>query len=199
MRKFLFLLAMFAVVFSRSKILAQSVSGETELGTDGRGETFASQYAFLDGNRWNILVRYFGVHDAFRRVEFAAGPSFKFKSGLAKLQFGYTTGDGIMTAGLLIVNIKGHDVIYIVDGKLSTRGDPYELYQKLFVSVAKVGKGAEFLLRGENLRLGNSSSFLRIGVEGQVKLNSRNSHLFVAPFYCLDRRHLSGQVGLRIF
>jgi|SRR3989344_3535817 len=193
------LMLMTALVLSfQSETQAQSFSGETELGTDGRGEAFASQYAFMDGSKWNILVRYFKVHEVLSRGEFAIGPSFKLKSGLAKLQFGYTTDEGVMTAGLLVVNVKGHDVIYILDGKLSTRGGPYELYQKLFVSMVKVGR-TEFLLRGENLRIGGSSSFLRLGVESQFKLNSRNSHIFVAPFYCLDRRHVSGQIGLRLF
>jgi hypothetical protein len=173
---------------------ARNLSGETEVGTDGKGDGFFSQYLFYDTENVNVLARYFSVKGVLRRGEFAIGPTLKLNdSNVLKLQFGGTTDKEVMLASTLISNIMGREVLYIVDGKLSTQDGPHTLYQKLFTPLVKSGM---WQFRVEDLQVGSDQSFLRLGLEYRHKLPD-NIHIFIAPYYDPIRKEVGGQFGLR--
>lgn len=188
------LLAMIILLFFPGSVFAQGLSGETEVGSDGKGEGFFSQYLFYDTKNTNILTRYFYVNGVLQRGEFALGPTLKFNQNyILKFQFGGTTDKEVMLAGLLIAKVKGREILYIADGKLSTQDGPHALFQKLFIPLVQSGR---WQFRVEDLQVNRDQSFLRIGLEFQQKLPD-NSHLFVAPFYDPIRKAVGGQFGLR--
>lgn len=175
---------------------AQNLSGETEIGTDGKGEGFFSQYLFYDLKNTNILTRYFYVNKIIRKGEFAIGPTLKLSnSHIIKFQLGGTTDKEVMIAGLLIAKFRKQEILHIVDGKFSTQDDPHVLYQKLLIPLAKNGT---LQFRVEDLQVGSDQSFLRIGLEYRYNLPD-NTHVFVAPYYDPIRKGVGGQFGLRFF
>ena len=195
MRKYLFFVIV-SLLLSRQPVSAQNLSGETEVGTDGKGESFFSQYLFYDIEHVNVLARYFWVNGVLQRGEFAIGPTLKLNSGnVLKLQFGGTTDEEIMIAGLLIAKVRGREVLYIADAKLSTQDGPHVLYQKLFVPLTK---GGAWQLRTEHLQVGSNQSFLRIGPEYLRNLPG-SAHVFIGPYYDPIRKGVGGQVGIRFF
>lgn len=188
----------FAIIFillASGPVLAQNMSGETEVGTDRKGGEFFSQYLFYDTKNINILARYFYVHNLIKRGEFAIGPTMKFNDNVLKLQFGGTTDSEVMLASTLSANIGGREFFYITDAKLSTRGGPYTLYQKLFVPLTKSGI---LQFRAEDLLVGGDQGFLRVGLEYRYNL-SDTRHIFFAPFYDPFLKEFGGQFGLRFF
>lgn len=194
MKKRLFFFT-FILLLVSGPAFAQGLSGETEVGTDGKGGSFFSQYLFYDFNRVNVLTRYFWVNGVLERGEFAVGPTMKLGDSVLKLQFGGTTDKDVMLAGTLSTKILGHDVFYIADGTLSTTEAPNTLYQKAFIALTK---GGSWQFRVEDLQVGKKQEFLRIGLEYQRKL-PHNSHLFIAPFYDPIKNGVGGQVGFRFF
>lgn len=175
---------------------AQNLSGETEVGTDGKGEGFFSHYLFFDTKNVNVLARYFYVNGVLQRGEFAIGPTLKLgNSNVLKLQFGGYTDKSVMLAGLLIAKVRGREVLYIANGKLSTRGGLNTLYQKLFIPLTKSGR---WQFRAEDLQVGSEQGFMRLGLEYQHKLPD-NAHIFIAPYYDPIRKAVGGQFGLRFF
>ena len=194
MHKMLFAIATLLLVSGSA--FAQNLSGETEVGTDGKGEGFFSQYLFYDFKKVNVLTRYFYVNEVLQRGEFAIGPTLKLRNGnVLKLQFGGTTDKEVMLAGTFIAKIKGREVLYIADGKLSTQDGPHTLYQKLFVPLVKNGA---WQFRVEDLQVDSDQGFLRVGLEYQHKIPD-NAHIFVAPFYDPIQKAVGGQFGLRFF
>ena len=185
------------ILFSVKTACAQ-LNGETEIGSNETGESFASQYVNYDFVRTNVLTRYFWVNRTLERGEFAVGPTFKLNEDTTlKFQFGGTTDREIMLAGTLATKIAGHDVLYIVDSKISTTGTANTLYEKVFIAMSPKG---ELQTRAEHLLVGSESAFLRLGIEGQIKL-STHAQIFFAPFYDpLDiNRSFGGQIGFRFF
>ncbi len=195
MRKYL-LFVIASLLLASGPAFAQNLSGETEVGTDGKGEGFFSQYLFYDTKNVNVLTRYFYVNGVLQRGEFAIGPTLKLSnSNVLKLDFGGTTDKEIMIAGTLIAKVKGREVLYIADGKLSTQGGPHTLYQKLFVPLVKSGR---WQFRVEDLQVGSGQSFLRIGLEYRYNIQ-KNAHVFIAPQYDPIRKAVGGQFGVRFF
>ncbi len=171
-------------------------SGETELGSNGRGGSFFSQYVFYDTKGANVLTRYFWVNGVLRRGEFSVGPTFHLKNDtVLKLQFGATTERSIQTAGTLSAKPFNHDIFYIADGKLSAIGRSNEFYQKLFVAINTKGS---WQFRIEDLIVGHEQIFLRIGGEYRRFL-PRQTHLYAAPFYDPIIHSFGAQVGFRFF
>lgn len=191
-------LAIFVLVRFAAPAVAQKISGESEVGTDGKRETFVSQYLNLDGKHWNVLARYFGVHEVLRRGEIAIGPSFNLNPGVIKLQVGYTTDREVMAAGLLVVRVaKDRDLVYIADGKFPTASGTWSLYQKAFLPWIRFSDTRELLLRGEDLIVGGSESFRRVGVEFRAYGVARTVHGYFAPFLDFVRARPGAQIGFR--
>jgi len=174
---------------------AQNLSGETEIGTDGKGQPFFSQFAFYDFENSNFLARYFGVRGVVNRGEFGYGPTFNFDETVVKFQFGGTTDRDVMLAGNVSAEIWGIPIFYIADGKLSTTDRPNTLYQKMWTQINKSGS---WQLRIEDLQVGNRQGFLRIGVEYR-HIAPDIAHLFFAPFYDPINRGFGVQIGFRFF
>lgn len=184
------------LVFAPFAVFAQGLSGETEVGSDGKGQGFFSQYLIYDTRHVNVLTRYFYVNGVLQRGEFALGPTAHFgKENILQFQFGGTTDKEATLAGLLIVKINGHAVVYIGDAKVATQDGPNTYFQKIFVALTKKNN---WKFRAEGLQVGTRQSFLRIGAEYTHKLPD-NAHLFVAPFYDPIRKAVGGQFGLRFF
>lgn len=175
--------------------LAEGVSGETELGTDGKGEPFISQYVFYDTERSNLLTRLFWVEGVLNRGEFAYGPTLKMGEVGLKLQFGGTTNRDLMLGANIFSKIKNRDVFYIVDWKISTTDRPNTVYQKGWYQIN--GSGS-WQFRVEDLQVGSKQAFLRIGVEYR-RDTSKTTHLFVAPFVDPTNRGFGGQLGFRFW
>lgn len=195
MRKYLLFTIAFLLLVS-GPAFAQNLSGETEVGTDGKGEGFFSQYLFYDIKNVNVLTRYFCVNGVLQKGEFSIGPTLRLgDSNLLKLDFGGTTDKEVMVAGTLIVKIKGREILYIADGKLSTQGGLHTLYQKLFVPLVKSGR---WQFRVEDLQVGGDQSFLRIGLEYRHDIQ-KNAHVFIAPQYDPIRKAAGAQFGVRFF
>ena len=109
------------------------ITGETEIGSDGRGERFFSQYVFVDTVHVGGLARYFWVNDVAHRGEFVVGPTFKINKLVLKPGVGATTDKQIMVSCVVALPIMSRRILYIGDRKLATRtGESHELYQKLF-------------------------------------------------------------------
>jgi hypothetical protein len=188
--------SLFLLLLPVSALAQQGWSGETEVGTDGKGENFFSQYVFYDVENYNVLVRYFWVNDALNRGEFAIGPTFKIKQqNVLKLQFGGTTDKDVMVAGLIVTKVANRGILYIADAKFSTTDSPNTLYQKVFVALNARGS---FQFRAEHLQVGSVQGFLRLGAEYQQSL-PRQTQLFVAPFYDPIKKTLGIQGGFRFF
>lgn len=195
MRKYL-LFAITSLLLASGPAFAQNLSGETEIGTDGKGEGFFSQYLFYDTKNINVLTRYFYVNGVLKRGEFSVGPTLKLGNGnLLKLDFGGTTDKEVMIAGTLIAKIRGREILYIADCKLSTQGGPHMLYQRLFVPLVKSGR---WQFRVEDLQVESDQSFLRIGLEYRQNIQ-KNAHVFIAPQYDPIRKAVGGQFGVRFF
>ncbi len=177
---------------------AQGLSGETEVGSDGKGEDYFSQYLFYDFKNLNVLTRYFYVNGVLQRGEFAIGPTVALsKDNVLKFQFGGTTDKQVMLAGLLIAKACGRHILYIVDEKLSTQDGPNMLYQKIFVSLNQ-NQSDSWQFRSDGLTVGTKQVFWRIGLEYQHKLPDKK-HIFVAPYYDPIRKSVGGQIGVRFF
>ena len=179
------------------RLLAQGFSGETELATDGKGQSSFSQYVFYDFNNINILTRFFWINHVFEKGEFATGPTIRLgHANILKLQFGGTTKREVMVAGALITGIRDHGIVYIADAKLATEtGAPSNLYQQLFIALNKKGN---WQFEAQDLQVGGEQSFLRIGLEYRQALPHK-LQLYVAPFYDPVRNAVGGQAGFRFF
>lgn len=184
------------IVLSFSSSAWAQASGETELGTDRLGDEFFSQYIFYDWKEANLLTRYFWVNGVLNRAEFAFGPTVKIGGATVKLQFGGTTDREIMSAGLALGKVVGHQVMYIGDLKIPTRNEEQnEFFQKAFVAL---DEKSIWQFRIEMLNVSRDLVFLRIGVEYQHQFNDKH-HLYAAPFYDPIVRKWGGQVGFRFF
>lgn len=177
---------------------AAQMSGETEAGSDGKGGSFVSQYLYYDFPRLNLLGRYFWVKGVLQRGEFALGPTLQLnKTTTVKLQFGGTTEQDVMVAGVILAKVKKRDAIYIGDAKLSTTaGHPSTFYQKAFFAFNEKGT---WLARVEDLQAGEEQNFLRIGVKYQLQLHNNQCHFYLAPFYDPLVQTAGGQIGFRFF
>lgn len=194
MKKILLFVIVF--IFASGSSFAQGLSGETEVGSDGKGEGYFSQYLFYDFKDVNVLTRYFYVNGVLQRGEFAIGPTVTFnKDNVLKFQVGGTTDKQVMLAGLLIAKVCERNILYIVDEKLSTQDDPNMLYQKIFVSLNQDGS---WQFRSDGLTVGTKQVFWRIGPEYRHKLPDKK-HIFVAPYYDPIRKSVGGQIGVRFF
>ena len=190
--KFFSFIMVIVVSSMASPVFAQLI--ETEVGSNGQGETFFSQYLFLDWDKANVLARYFWVKDAVKRGEFAIGPTFDLGPIIVKGNVGMTTNKQLILATLIVINPGGREVVYIFDNKSSAwREDPYEVYQKLWVSLSRRGT---FQFRYEDLEVGWQHVFARIGLEGRYSLKGP-VHLYIAPFYDFVRKNIGAQAGLR--
>lgn len=187
------LFLLLVLVLLASPVFAQ-ITGETEIGSDGRGERFFSQYVFVNTAHLGGLARYFWVNDVVHRGEFVVGPTFKIARLILKPGIGATTDKQVMVALVTALQIMNRQVLYIGDEKLATRtGVPHELYQKLFVAVTP---GGALQFRMEDLLIGSWHGFQRIGVEGRYNL-PKNTHIYASPFYDTVRKYAGFQAGLR--
>jgi len=191
------LLGTILLCFWTKSAFAQELSGESEFGADGKGESSFSQYIFYDVDRANVLTRYFWVNHILEQGEFAVGPTIRLRTAnILKLQFGGTTNREVMLAGTLITRISGHNIVYIADGKIATKsGAPGNLYEKLFIALNKKGTW-NFEL--QDLQVGREQEFLRIGGEYRHDL-PHNLQLFVSPFYDPIRNAVGAETGFRFF
>ncbi len=190
------LLLGFIVVLALSVSVGAQTSGETEVGTDDRGGSFASQYIFYDWPQMNLLARYFWVNGAVNRAEFAFGPTLKFGETVVKLQPGFNTSGSLKIAALLTGKLSGHGLLYIIDKNWSvTHSESGWLYQKLFIGI---DEESVWQFRVESLHIGYDLVFLRIGGEYQVQFDPKH-HLYIAPFYDPVVKTPGAQIGFRFF
>lgn len=189
------LISSFLLLLVSSPLRAQGLSGETEIGTDGKGHPFFSQYIFYDDKNINVLVRYFWVNGNLNRGELAIGPTFRFGRTTLKLQFGGTTEKQIMIASTVFTKLAGHGILYIPAFRLWTSRGTNTLYQKLFLSLTKKGSW-QFQFRAEHFQIGKHQAFLRIGPELQHEI-SRRGVIFVSPFYDPTNKGFGGNSGFR--
>ena len=182
-----------AFLLFTSKASAGSISGETEFGAQGNGEKIFSQYLFYDTEKTNFTARYFWVDQVVERGEFAIGPTFSLgNSTTIKLWAGGTTDEEVMLGGLLIAKPLGHDLLYILDPKLSTNRLPDGIYQKLIVSLD--GENL-FHFRIESLQLNEAAIFVRTGVE--MRLNIPWGHFYLHPYFDPVGDDLGFHIGFR--
>ena len=192
-RKFFVIVALMLVI---GAVPARAqVSLESELGSDGKGHGFFSQYVFYDFTHANVLTRYFWVNRQVHRGEFALGPTVRVGKTSVRITLGATTDREVMVGGTVVSNIRHHEVTYIADGKLSTTDSASSLYQKLFVSL-DAQKLWQF--RVEDLQLGSRQDFLRIGAEYRMRARKK-SHIYLAPFFDPIVKEYGGQIGYRYF
>jgi len=174
-------------------------SQEVEVGTDGLGGSFASDYIMFDTDRLNSFIRPFWVNDVLNRVEFGVGPTFKTGPLLHKLTFGFTTDRELMVAGLWIAKVGNRELMYIVDYKPAPGDTLTSLYQKAYYQLD--GKGIVHA-RYEQLNIRSLGLiFVRPGVDVRIpfKVREQGMHIFVAPFYDPKNESPGVQVGLRFF
>lgn len=190
-----FLISSFLFLLACNPLRAQGLSGELEIGTDGKGHPFLSQYLFYDDKKLNVLVRYFWVNGNLNRGELAIGPTFKFGRTTLKLQFGGTTDKEVMISSTVFTKLAGHGILYIPALRLSTSYKTNTLYQKLFLSLTKKGSW-QIQFRAEHFQIGKHQAFLRTGPELQHEI-SRRVIIFVAPFYDPINKGFGGNSGFR--
>jgi hypothetical protein len=171
------MLTTLALLACSASAFGQGLSGETEVAVD-TGRSF-SQYIFYDAPKMNIVTRYFIVKDGVNRGEFAAGPTFKWKSLAFKPAVGGTTDKDVMLAHTLVTSIYKRLVVYIADAKLGSGENPNTLYQKVIVALNERGN---ITFRAEHLQVNDFQAFLRIGGEYQLGL-PRKTQVFISPFY----------------
>lgn len=192
---------LFCAIISLLSILgpadARDFSGETEIGSDGKGEGFVSQYVFWGSQHVNGLAQYFYVNRILERGELAFGPTIKVGKGTTlQFQFGGTTDREVMIAGTAAVKISERTIFYVADGKLATKSDsPHTLYQKVWIPLVRSGT---WQFRAEDLQVGRDQSFVRFGIEYRLKL-PYGGQAFVATQYDQIRKQVGGQLGLRFF
>ncbi len=173
---------------------AQTISGETERGTNTTKDHFFSQYVFFDTNRVTSLVRYTAVKGSIQRGEFAVGPTITLKQGVVKLYFGATTDREAMTSGLLATKIAKIGIVYIADAKWATKPHSSNaFYQKAFLDATGHNR---WFLRIESLTVGRSYGFALLGVERRFRI-SESLEWAVAPFYDPKYRSVGCQADLR--
>ena len=192
MRKAFFTLTIVAV-FMATSVFAQ-VTGETEVGSDGRIEGFLSQYVFIDWKEINVLSRYFYVIGRVNRGELAIGPTISLGPTTAKLQIGGTTDKQLMMSTLVATHLFGRGIMYIFDTK-SRHGPEHhqEIYQKLWVALDREGM---VLFRYEDSVVGGRHMFVRLGFENSYRIDDK-AYFFVAPFYDLVKKNVGAQTGIR--
>lgn len=172
-------------------------SEEIELGTNGRGNGYYSQYFFFDTDHLNVLVRPFWVNNILSRVEFGIGPTTKLGPLKAKWTLGITSDREIQTAALLIGSIDKHSILYIADAKWAMGNTSTALYQKFWWSL---DTKEVWRLRYEQLNVGPALAFTRIGFEYQLQFATKApSHIYIAPFYDPKVNQVGGQIGFRFF
>lgn len=182
------------VPVSHASLLAD-IGGETEIGSDGKGGTFASQFLFYNEEHWNGLARYFWVNHAVARGEFAIGPTFKRGKSTTKFSVGATTASQVITIFNAFTRFTGRNNFYIADAKHSTDSKPSTLYQKVFVGLDKAGA---WHLKAESLTIRRQNASLRLGIEYRHK-TSEKSHLAINPFYDPKIKSFGAMVDYRFF
>lgn len=201
------LITVLFLLFLSFSVKAQ-LSGETEAGSDGKGESFLSEYLFYDFLNVNLFGRYLWINNILERGEFAIGPTITFKdTSLIKVTVGMTTYNEAVIDALLLTKFGGKDALYLFDLKITTEKNiPNTLYHKLALGI---NKKSTLQVRIEHLT-GNywgkksdefDGQFLRIGLEYQQKfsVSEHPAHIYVAPFYDPVRKALGGQAGFRFF
>lgn len=194
------LYAILALVFLIPSIsLARPhISGEMEWQFDGDGGRGFSQYLWLDTEHSNFVARYAWVEKTLEQGEFAIGPTFPMGGFTVKLWAGATTEKSVMLGGSLAGSVWEHDVLYILDPKISTNELPDALYQKLFVALDKKGS---WQFRIESLQVAGNAVFVRTGVEYELTLPwlPESNHLFIHPFFDPQGHNVGIHVGCRFF
>ena len=195
------LLSLFVVFLMVAEAAQAQVthSQEIEIGTDGQGGSFVSDYIMFDTPTVNGLLRPFWVNNTLARLEIGVGPTFTTGRLTHKLQFGGTTDRELMFSGVWLTKVANRQLIYIADFKPALGYTLTSLYQK---AIYALDKKSVLNLRYEQLNLdGLGAVFVRPGIEVQFQFSMRQvpAHIFVAPFY--DPKVGSGgaQVGLRFF
>ena len=115
------------IVCTISTISFAQPSGEFEVGSDGLGEIFVSEYVYYDFTSVNMLARYFIVSNVLGRAEFAIGPTLSINDNIVKLQFGGSTDGEVMMACVVITN-KWNGMLYIADAKISANASILRKY-----------------------------------------------------------------------
>ncbi|MEK9166208.1 MAG: hypothetical protein AAB846_00560 [Patescibacteria group bacterium] len=172
-------MAVLASLLLASEVFASSISGETEFGAQGNGERLFSQYLFYDTEKVNFTARYFWVDQILERGEFSTGPTFSLgNSATVKLWAGGTTDEEVMLGGSLFARPFGHELLYIIDPKLSTNKHMDGIYQKLIMALDQKNI---FHFRIESLQLSGTAVFVRAGIE--TRLNLPWGHLYIHPYF----------------
>lgn len=193
------LLTLASLIFATTGTAAPQITGETETGTDGLGESFFGQFIWLDTAHFNVVGRYFWVNDILERGELAIGPPVFHinKNTTLKIAAGATTDKEVMVYGLFATKVFGHDLIYDFEPKWATKADGVDNhYHKLWVGLNQSGN---LLFRIEHLHVAGKISFLRIGGEYQFRLNTRSppTHFYISPWYDPQRNQPGAQIGFR--
>jgi hypothetical protein len=115
---------------------------------------------------------------------------------ILKFQFGGTTNREVMLAGTVITRIFDHSVVYIADGKLTTKGGaPSNLYEKLFVGLNKKGSW-NLNFRIFRLVACKSSFVLARNIANLFPIIIQ---LFISPFYDPVRNAVGAETGFSAF
>jgi hypothetical protein len=175
---------------------AQGFSGETQIGSDGHGESYFSQYVFYDRRTVNLQARYFWINHRVNRGEFAGGPTFGLDGTTVKLQFGGTSDGYASLGGVLISSIAGRSLFYVADGKIAAKsGGTSKLFQLFFFAFNKRGNW-QFAL--QDMQRGEEQQFLRLGIEYRHRL-PKNTQLYLSPYFDPIKTAVGGHFGFRFF
>lgn len=174
------------------------ISGETEWQFDGDGGRGFSQYLWLDTEYINFKSRYALVETVLERGEFAIGPTFRVGDFTLKLWAGATTEKSVMLGGTLAGKVWGHDMLYILDPKISTNKLSDGIYQKLFVALD--GRGS-WQFRIESLQVAGEAVFVKTGVEYRLPLPwiPDVNHIFLYPNFDAVGDTVGLLLGFRFF
>lgn len=177
------------------------LSTETEVGTDGSGNNFASQYVFQSYNRQgrvigvSSLARYFYVGNSVNRGEIAAGPNLRFEKGAIDTYVGGTTDKRLLVAAVGVLFLpKRVTAVVISDPKVTLDGSHSGTWFR------KVWLGRGYLhLRWEDLYVERVGVvFGRMGAEARIRPFNKSCELFVSPFYDYVNGKTAVQGGVRV-
>ncbi len=191
-------------VFLSNPIVATTQSHlktETEAGTDGKGNSYLSQYVFynkdMDGRKLGLSAsaRYSNAEKSLHRWEFAFGPNWHSKKASFDSYFGGTTDGKLMlaTAGSMSLP-KGLAFVGISDPKF-----PVKQFPSLgtWYSIVWIGRG-HYQFRWEGLRIKKSGLvFGRVGPELRHNLASKKIEIYVNPYYDIANRKRAFVAGIR--
>ena len=180
---------------------------ETEIGTDGSGHFFSSQYAFYAYHKerkivgLSMLVHYFKVsnevkENRVKRIEWGLGPDVNFRRVSLHSYIGRTTDSRVFAAAVGVVFLPA-DFIFvgIFDAKFpfgSKRGEPKTWFRKVSLSRGR------FAFRWEDFQIERcGTAFGRVG--GEIRIHPRKKvELFSNPFYDYHAGKIGIQSGVRI-